>query len=108
MESLKIHQPGILQDENDDLIKYKFDQSNCRVTAYDHSRYGNPRNLIDPTEDPRNKYILEYFITQNCRTYIDFDFKRPILINAIGFKSAGCCPSMDPRNIKIFHKVPEA
>ena len=47
-------------------------------------------------------------MTAKCKTYIDFDFLRPIMVSAIGFKSANCCPSMDPRKVKIFYKVPEA
>ena len=104
MDQLKVHQHGLVR-EDEELIKYNLTQDNCRVNAYDYSENGYPGNLINPTEDAQTKYILEYAITDKCKSYIDFDFKRPILISAIGFKSAGCCPSMDPGRIKIFHNV---
>lgn len=92
---------------SDDLIKYSFDSKNCQVSAYDSSSGAHPRFLLNSDERIDQKYVISYIMRPKCRTYIDFDFKRPIVLRAIGIKSGPCCPGLDPRSIKIFFKNPQ-
>lgn len=61
-------------------------------------------NLTYSDESQRSKWLGDRKYSNKTLTYLTVDFTRPILLNAIGFKSANCCPNMDPRKMTVYYK----
>ena len=55
-------------------------------------------------ENPRSKWLGDRKYSDKTLTYLTIDFTRPILLNGLGFKSANCCPNMDPRKMTVYCK----
>lgn len=78
-----------------------------QIISYGHYRHNyslEPMMLTYSDESQRSKWLGDRKYSDKTLTYLTVEFTRPILLNGIGFKSANCCPNMDPRKMTVYYK----
>ena len=104
-----------MESELDSLVPYETEHNDrvraqpliSQIISFGHYRHQyslEPIFLTYKEERQRSKWLGDRKYSDKTLTYLTMDFSRPILLNGLGFKSANCCPNMDPRKMTVYYK----